>query len=86
MNPDPQIKYYNVCDPPHLTDNTKEGEEDNEEQSDKEHDDDESNYKDPDDASQDQDQGIPPIQPSGMNINISFPVINTIEQFDIFQV
>eukprot|EP00957_Ditylum_brightwellii_P053328 4042847-Ditylum_brightwellii.AAC.1 len=47
---------------------------------------DNSDYKGPEDASQDQDQDTPPIQPSGMNINIPFPVINTMEQFDIFQV
>eukprot|EP00957_Ditylum_brightwellii_P050956 3864736-Ditylum_brightwellii.AAC.1 len=63
INPDPQIKFYNVHDPPHLTDNTEEDEEDNEEQTDTEHDDDDSNYETPDDASQDQDQDTPPIQP-----------------------
>ena len=86
INTDPQIKYYNVHDPPHHTDNTEEDEEDNEEQSVTNNDNDDSNYEDPDDASQDQDQDTPPIQPSGMNINLLLPVFNTIEQFDIFQV
>eukprot|EP00957_Ditylum_brightwellii_P070292 5340001-Ditylum_brightwellii.AAC.1 len=48
-------------------------------------DDDDSDYKGPEDASHNQDQGTTPIQPSGMNINLLFPVINTMEQFDIFQ-
>eukprot|EP00957_Ditylum_brightwellii_P161119 12267329-Ditylum_brightwellii.AAC.1 len=86
INPDPRIKYYNVHDPPHLTDNTEEDEENNKEQSDAEYDDDDSNYKDPEDALQDQDQYTPPIQPSGMNVNLPLPVFNTMEQFDIFQV
>eukprot|EP00957_Ditylum_brightwellii_P096862 7376650-Ditylum_brightwellii.AAC.1 len=88
INPDPQIKYYNVHVPPHPTDNTEEDEEDIEDQSVTDHDDDEEDYEDQDDASQyqDQDQDTPPIQPSEMNINLHFPVINTMEQFDIFQV
>eukprot|EP00957_Ditylum_brightwellii_P182599 13908652-Ditylum_brightwellii.AAC.1 len=61
INPDPQIKYYNVHDTPHLTDNMEEDEEDNEDQPLTEHDDDGSDYEDPDNASQDQD--TPPIQP-----------------------
>jgi hypothetical protein len=85
-NPDPQIKYYNVHDLPNLTNNTEEDEEENEDQSITEHDDDDSDYEYPENASQDQDQDTPPIQPSGMNINLPLPVINTMEQFDIFQV
>eukprot|EP00957_Ditylum_brightwellii_P020323 1533852-Ditylum_brightwellii.AAC.1 len=84
LNHDPQIIHYNMHDPPHVT---KEDEEDNEDQSVTEHDDDDSDYEDPaDDTSWDQDQGTPPIQPSGMNINLPLPVTNTIKQFDIFQV
>eukprot|EP00957_Ditylum_brightwellii_P178073 13563975-Ditylum_brightwellii.AAC.1 len=86
INLDPQIKYYNVHDPPHITNNTEEDEEENEDQSVTERDDDDLDYKDPEDASQDQDQDTPPVQPSGMNINLPFLVINTMEQFDIFQV
>eukprot|EP00957_Ditylum_brightwellii_P082592 6279891-Ditylum_brightwellii.AAC.1 len=85
INPDPQIKYYNVHDLSHLTDNTEENEEENEDQSVIEHDDD-SDYEDQDDTSHDQDQDTPPIQPSGMNINLPFSVINTMKQCDIFQV
>eukprot|EP00957_Ditylum_brightwellii_P107053 8167849-Ditylum_brightwellii.AAC.1 len=52
INHDPQIKYYNVHEPPHLT---EEDEEDNKDQSVTQHDDDDSDYEDPDDTSQDQD-------------------------------
>eukprot|EP00957_Ditylum_brightwellii_P104289 7943860-Ditylum_brightwellii.AAC.1 len=86
INPDPQIKYYNVHDPPHFTDIAEEDEEENEDQSVAERDDDDVDYEDPEDASQDQGQDTPLIQPSGMNINLPFPVIITMEQFDIFQV
>eukprot|EP00957_Ditylum_brightwellii_P181143 13798478-Ditylum_brightwellii.AAC.1 len=86
INLDPQMKYYNVHDPSYLTDNTEENDEENEDPSVTDNDNDDSGYKDPDDASQDQDQDIPPIQPKGMNINIHFPVINIMEQFDILQV
>eukprot|EP00957_Ditylum_brightwellii_P001553 121217-Ditylum_brightwellii.AAC.1 len=51
INSDPQLKYYNVHDSPHLTDNTEEDEEDNKDQSATEHDDDYSDYEDPDAAS-----------------------------------
>ena len=61
INQDPQIKYYNVHDPPHPTDNTEEDEEGNEEQSVTNNDNDDSNYEDQDDTSQDQDQDAPPI-------------------------
>eukprot|EP00957_Ditylum_brightwellii_P072885 5539275-Ditylum_brightwellii.AAC.1 len=57
---DPQIIQYNTHDPPHLT---EEDEEENEDQLVTEHDGDDSDYKDPDDTSQDQDQDTPPIQP-----------------------
>eukprot|EP00957_Ditylum_brightwellii_P107829 8225757-Ditylum_brightwellii.AAC.1 len=83
LNHDPQVIQYNIHDPPHLT---EEDEEDNEDQSDTEHDDDDSNYEDSDDTSQDQDQLTPPLQPSEKNINLPLPVINTMEQCDIFQV
>eukprot|EP00957_Ditylum_brightwellii_P074080 5629199-Ditylum_brightwellii.AAC.1 len=86
INSDPQIKYYNIHDPPHLTDNTEEDEEEDEDQSVTKHDDDDSDYKGPEDTSQDQDQDTTSIQPRGMNINLPFLVINTMEQFDIFQV
>eukprot|EP00957_Ditylum_brightwellii_P047402 3600588-Ditylum_brightwellii.AAC.1 len=86
INPDPQVIQYNIHDPPHLTSNTEEDEEVNENQSVTEHDDDDSDYEDQDDVSQNQDQDTPPIQPSGMNINLPFPFINTMGQFDIFQV
>eukprot|EP00957_Ditylum_brightwellii_P175861 13391395-Ditylum_brightwellii.AAC.1 len=86
INPDPQTKYYNVHDPPHLTDNTEEDDSDYENQPITQHDDDDSDYEDPEDASQDQDKDTPPIQPNGMYINLLFPVINTMEQFDIFQI
>jgi hypothetical protein len=46
INQYPQIKYYNVHDPPHPTDKTKEDEEDNEEQSVTNNDNDDSNYED----------------------------------------
>eukprot|EP00957_Ditylum_brightwellii_P140555 10708902-Ditylum_brightwellii.AAC.1 len=39
----------------------------------------EEDYEDPDNASKDQDQDTPPIQSSGMNINLHLPVINTME-------
>eukprot|EP00957_Ditylum_brightwellii_P187984 14311807-Ditylum_brightwellii.AAC.1 len=82
LNHDPHIIQYNIHDLPHLT---EEDEEDNEDQSDIDHDDDDSNYENPDDTPHDQDQETPPIQPNGMNINLTLPVINTMEQFDIFQ-
>eukprot|EP00957_Ditylum_brightwellii_P027634 2088810-Ditylum_brightwellii.AAC.1 len=81
LNHDPQIIQYNIHDPPHLI---EEDEEDDKDQSITEHDYDDSDYEDPDDASQDQDQETPPIQPTGMNINLPLPVINTMEHFDIF--
>eukprot|EP00957_Ditylum_brightwellii_P179402 13666517-Ditylum_brightwellii.AAC.1 len=64
----------------------EEDQKENEYQSVIDHDDDDSDHEDQDDTSQDQDQDTPPIQSSGMNINLLFPVINTMEQFDIFQV
>eukprot|EP00957_Ditylum_brightwellii_P133942 10213700-Ditylum_brightwellii.AAC.1 len=79
---DPQVIQYNIHDLPHLT---EEDEEDNEDPSDTEHDDDDFNYEELDDTSQDQDQETSPIQPSGMNINLPLPIINTMEQFNIFQ-
>ena len=78
INQDPQIKYYNVHDPPHPTDNTEEDGEDNEEQSVTNNDNDDSNYEDQEDT--------PPIHPSAMNATFPFPVFNTMERFDIFQV
>ena len=78
INQDPQIKYYNVHDPPHPTDKTKENEEDNEEQSVTNNDNDDSNYEDQEDT--------PPIQSSAMNATFLFPVFNTMEQFDSFHV
>eukprot|EP00957_Ditylum_brightwellii_P107255 8183780-Ditylum_brightwellii.AAC.1 len=60
LNHDPQIIHYNVHDPPHLT---EEDEEDNEDQTVIEQDADDSDYEDPDDTSQDQDQDTLPIQP-----------------------
>eukprot|EP00957_Ditylum_brightwellii_P190162 14475355-Ditylum_brightwellii.AAC.1 len=83
LNHDSQVIQYNTHDPPHLT---EEDEEDDKDQSAREHDDDDSNYEDPEDTSQDQDQETPPIQPSGMDINLPLPVINTMKKFDIFQV
>eukprot|EP00957_Ditylum_brightwellii_P088814 6763549-Ditylum_brightwellii.AAC.1 len=83
--PSPNINSI-LINPSHPTDNIEEDEEDNEEQSVTDNDNDDSNYKDPVNASQDQDQDTPPIQPSGMNTNLPLPVFNTMEQFDIFQV
>eukprot|EP00957_Ditylum_brightwellii_P002868 219951-Ditylum_brightwellii.AAC.1 len=79
INHDPQMIHYNIHDLPHLTDNTDEDEEENEDQSVTDNDDDGSDYEDPDDASQYQDQDTPPNQLSGMNINLPLPVINTME-------
>eukprot|EP00957_Ditylum_brightwellii_P193809 14758096-Ditylum_brightwellii.AAC.1 len=81
LNHDHQVIQYNIHDLPHIT---EEDEEDNEDQSGTEHDDHDSDFEDPDDASQDQDQKTTPIQPSGMNINLPLPIINTMKQFDIF--
>eukprot|EP00957_Ditylum_brightwellii_P141553 10784027-Ditylum_brightwellii.AAC.1 len=83
LNHDPRVIQYNIHDMSHLT---EEDEEDDEDQSVTEHDDDDSDYEDSDDTSQDQHQGTPPSHPSGMDINLPLPVINTMEQFDIFQV
>eukprot|EP00957_Ditylum_brightwellii_P098438 7499958-Ditylum_brightwellii.AAC.1 len=69
-----------------LSNNTEEDGKDNEDQTVTDNDNDGSDFEDPDNASQDQDQDTPPIHPSGININLPFPVINTMEQFDIFQV
>eukprot|EP00957_Ditylum_brightwellii_P004755 361748-Ditylum_brightwellii.AAC.1 len=79
ISPDPQTKYYNIHDPPHITDNKEEDEAKNEDQSVTDNDNDDSDYEDPDDASQNQGQDTPPIQPSGMNINLPLPAINTME-------
>eukprot|EP00957_Ditylum_brightwellii_P134318 10240252-Ditylum_brightwellii.AAC.1 len=70
LNHDPQIIQYNIHDSFHLK---EEDEEDNEDQSVTEYADDDSDYEDPDDTSQGQDQETPPIQPSGMNINLPLP-------------
>eukprot|EP00957_Ditylum_brightwellii_P166047 12642198-Ditylum_brightwellii.AAC.1 len=78
INPDPQVIQYNIHDLPHLTSITEEDEEENEDQPVTDQDDD-SDYEDQDDASQNQDQDAPPIQSSGLNINLLFPAINTME-------
>ena len=78
INQDPQIKYYNVHDPPHPKNKTKEDDEDNEEKSVTNNDNDDSNYEDQEDT--------PEIQPSAMNINFPFPVFNTMEQSESFHV
>eukprot|EP00957_Ditylum_brightwellii_P027685 2092640-Ditylum_brightwellii.AAC.1 len=87
---DPQVIQYNIHDPAHHTNNTEEDEEENEDQSVTDHVDEdtvyEDLYEDKDDALQDQNLDSPPYQPSGMNINLPFPIINTMEQFDSFQV
>eukprot|EP00957_Ditylum_brightwellii_P008222 621993-Ditylum_brightwellii.AAC.1 len=81
--PSPNINSI-LINPPHLTNNTEEDEEDNEEKSVTDNDNNNSNYEDPDDASQDQNQDTPPIQPNGININLPLPVFNAMEKFDIF--
>eukprot|EP00957_Ditylum_brightwellii_P090429 6886673-Ditylum_brightwellii.AAC.1 len=53
FSPDPQVIQYNIHDPPHLTINTEEDEEENEDQSVTDHEDDDLDYEDLDDASQD---------------------------------
>ena len=83
LNHDPQVIQYNTHDPPHLTEEDEEG---NEDHSDTDHDEDDSDFEDQEDISHDQELMTPPLQPSGMNINLPLPVINTMEQFDIFQV
>eukprot|EP00957_Ditylum_brightwellii_P118683 9052670-Ditylum_brightwellii.AAC.1 len=83
VNHDPQVIQYNIHDLTHLT---EEDEEDNKKQSDIEHDKDDPDFEDQEDTPQDQKQMSPPLQPSGMHINLPLPVINTMEQFDTFQV
>ena len=68
----------------------EEDEEDNDSLSVTDHDDIDTDYEDSyeeqDDASHNQDLDSPPLQPTGMNANIPFPIINTMEQFESFQV
>eukprot|EP00957_Ditylum_brightwellii_P204375 15338953-Ditylum_brightwellii.AAC.1 len=87
MNNVPEIRYYNPNDPtpPQLTE--EEEEDDDDEQQEEEYDTEEdSDNEEPKDTSDEQETITPPLQPTSMNIHLPIPYINTMEQYDTFQV